>query len=110
AINSFEFNTVDYLLKPITRERLAQAIGKLDQVDNSGGTGNRSKLEINHRIFIKDGDKCHLIPLESIRYIESCKNYVVVYFDNKKAYIKKSLGSVEERLPEKYFFRANRQH
>jgi len=48
--------------------------------------------------------------LESIRYFESCKNYVRIFFGNENAFVKKSLNSVEERLPKKYFFRANRQY
>jgi two-component system LytT family response regulator len=116
AIRSFDYNTVDYLLKPISQERLGQAINKLSkntEESDSEQDQNREKkepLEINSKIFIKDGERCFLIGLDSIMYIESSKNYVQVFFENKKAYIKKSLNSIEERLPKKYFFRANRQH
>ncbi|PRC92578.1 LytR/AlgR family response regulator transcription factor [Solimicrobium silvestre] len=61
-------------------------------------------------MLVKDGDNCHLLSLDSIRYIESCKNYVQIFFDNKRAYVKKSLNGIEQRLPKKHFFRANRQH
>lgn len=112
AIRSFDFHTVDYLLKPISMERLAVAVGKL-----TGDTGaaqedeaQKPELEINSKIFIKDGDRCHLVSLESIHYIESCKNYVQVFFGEQRAYVKKSLNSLEARLPKKFFFRANRQH
>lgn len=119
AIRSFDYNTVDYLLKPISQERLRQAINKLsnnteetesnkDQRDQS--LEKKEILDIHSKIFIKDGERCFLIGLDSIAYIESSKNYVQVFFGNKKAYIKKSLNSIEERLPKKYFFRANRQH
>ncbi len=64
---------------------------------------------MNSQIFIKDNEKCFLVTLESIRYIESCKNYVRVFFDQDSAFIKKSLNQVEERLPSRFFFRANRQ-
>lgn len=49
------------------------------------------------------------MTLSSIHYIETCKNYVRIYFGAEKAYVKKSLNSVEERLPRGHFFRANRQ-
>ena len=62
------------------------------------------------RVFIKDGDHCHLVLVESIRYIESCKNYVRVYFADKKAFVKKSMNTIDERLPPKHFFRISRQH
>ena len=49
------------------------------------------------------------MTLASIRYIESCKNYVRIYFGDDRAYVKKSLNSVAERLPQDVFFRASRQ-
>ncbi len=107
AIRSFDYNTVDYLLKPISPERLEQAVSKLI----GGGESSKAprRLDISSKILIKDGEKCHLVGLASIRYIESCKNYVQVFFGLDKAYVKKSLNSVEERLPDGHFFRANRQ-
>lgn len=116
AIRSFDYNTVDYLLKPISQERLAQAINKLsekpdiDEADKDEPTTKKEVLDIQSKIFVKDGDRCFLISLDSIQYIESNKNYVQIFFDNKKAYVKKSLNSIEDRLPKKFFFRASRQH
>jgi two-component system LytT family response regulator len=115
AIRSFDYHAVDYLLKPISQARLALAINKLTashDTANHETDRNDSKppLDINSQIFIKDGEKCHLVALNSIRYFESCKNYVRVFFNEHNAFIKKSLNQVEERLPVKYFFRVNRQY
>jgi len=110
AIRSFDYNTVDYLLKPISLERLKLAIDKLSIVNDESKPSPKPMLDINSRMFVKDGDKCHLVPLQSIRYFESCKNHVRIFFDKDNAFIRKSLNSVEERLPTKYFFRANRQY
>ncbi len=109
AIKSFDYHTIDYLLKPISTARLAQAIEKLGNAAEPTPIDNKPALEMNNKIFIKDNDKCHLVSLESIRYIESCKNYVRVFFGEESAFIKKSLNQVEERLPKRFFFRANRQ-
>lgn len=119
AIRSFDYNTVDYLLKPISHERLETAVKKLTAVprprqsEDAGepetSEAPRAALDIGSKIFVKDGERCHLVSLSSISYIESCKNYVRIYFGNDKAYVKKSLNSVEERLPRAHFFRANRQ-
>jgi two-component system LytT family response regulator len=110
AIRSFDYHAVDYLLKPISHERLAVAIKKLT-IDNLQ-TPNDAKplLDINSQIFVKDGEKCHLVALGDIRYFESCKNYVRIFFNDHNAFIKKSLNQVEERLPKKFFFRVNRQY
>jgi len=112
AIRSFDFHTVDYLLKPISMERLAAAVGKLTGVPGAAQEDEAQKpeLEFNSKVFIKDGERCHLVSLDSIHYIESCKNYVQVFFGDQRAYVKKSLNSLEARLPRKFFFRANRQH
>lgn len=109
AIKSFDFNTVDYLLKPISNERLKSAIDKLNS-NQEASPSQESKLELNSRIFIKDADQCHLIEVEKIRYIESCKNYVRIFYADKKPFLKKSLNQVEARLPERYFFKASRQY
>jgi two-component system, LytTR family, response regulator len=124
AIRSFDFNTVDYLLKPISRQRLDQAIAKLRRQYAALSDATRlqrdpesvqkdelqSVLEPDSRLFIKDNDKCYLIELASIRYFESCKNEARAFFDGNKAFIKRSMNELERRLPAKIFFRANRQY
>jgi len=118
AIRSFDFNTVDYLLKPISPLRLARALAKLsgEQDSEPGSTSAKPSLDINSKIFIKDGDYCYLVALSSIIYIESCKNYVRAFFPDgaggaiKNAYVKKSMNQIEERLPGTVFFRASRQY
>ena len=125
AIRSFDFNTIDYLLKPISKERLTIAVNKLlartntnhndtdtedeTQSDNDKNQTVKDPLEGHSKLLVKDGDHCFLIRLDTIRYIESQKNYVQLFFENNKAFVKKSLNSIETRLPKSIFFRANRQ-
>lgn len=52
----------------------------------------------------------HLVSLNRIRYFESCKNYVRIFFDDLHAFVKKALSSVEQRLPPQRFFRVSRQY
>ena len=107
AYRSFDYNPVDYLLKPISTERLASAIDKLgvhkDQEEPE-------PLQMSSKIFINDGDDCHLVSIQEIRYFESCKNHSRVFFETQKPFIKKALSSIEARLPKSRFFRANRQY
>jgi len=122
AVQAFEHNSVDYLLKPISKARLANAINKLcnqnlspnkaevsDEDEQVNEKMNEPTLALNSRIFVKDNDQCHLIEIVNIDYIESCKNYVQVYFEHKKAFVKKTLNHVETRLPKALFFRVSRQ-
>jgi len=118
AIQSFEHNTIDYLLKPISKERLAQSIDKIgglsapsnEQVPEKSIVGNTAPLNMNSRILVKDSNSCHLVPLADIRYFESCKNYVQIMFGEKKAFVKKTMAHIEQRLPSNHFFRVSRQH
>ncbi|KAA2218471.1 LytR/AlgR family response regulator transcription factor [Maribacter flavus] len=113
AIKSFEYNALDYLLKPINEKRFAQAIEKVEEKlsKNTEATTkeNTERLTGNSQIFIKDGEKCWLIKVGDISHFEIVGNYTRVFFLDEKPMLYKSLNQVEEKLPEKYFFRANRQ-
>lgn len=113
AIQAFEVNALDYLLKPIDSVRLTEAINKINVQDDfisSLATNERGVLTALDRIFIKENDKCWFIELNRIRYFESDGNYIKVYFDNVRPMIIRSLNSIEGRLSSKDFFRANRKH
>lgn len=109
AIKAFEVNALDYILKPVNKDRLAEAINKIKKQD-SPLNSKEGKLSIDKRIFIKDGDKCYFVPLSEIFLIESVGNYARVYYENKKPLLHKSLNYLEEKLPDTHFFRAGRQH
>ncbi len=104
AIRSFEHNTIDYLLKPISPERLLQAVGKL-QV----GTMSEEKKSPDNKVFVRDGERCWFVPLGDIRLFESAGNYVRIYFDEHSPLIQKSLSALEAVLDENIFYRVNRQ-
>lgn len=112
ALKAFDFNALDYLLKPIEPDRLKEAINKLlkrTQPEEVEQTDNK-KLGPNDRVFVKDGDKCWFVKLENIRLFESDGNYIKIYFDNYKPMIHKSLNALDERLDDRSFFRASRKH
>lgn len=116
ALKAFEVNALDYLLKPIEPQRLADAIHKLNEQTRDSPSPcdspntNRSRLDDNHQVFVKDGDRCWFVKLSDIRLFESVGNYAKVYFGTNKPLILKSLNALEERLNEEVFFRANRKH
>jgi two-component system LytT family response regulator len=111
AIKSFEYNALDYLLKPINANRFADAIEKVKQklVIATPEANVVEYLNENSQIFIKDGEKCWLVKIGEVFLFEVVGNYTRVYFNDCKPLIYKSLNQVEERLPQHLFFRANRQ-
>lgn len=114
AIKAFEVNALDYLLKPVNPERLEEAINKVVKsktniLQQTPIEDSSKKLGENDQIFLKDGEKCWFVSLKDIRVFESEGNYVRVYFNEFRPLILKSLNSLEERLDNKIFFRANRK-
>lgn len=110
AIRAFEINALDYLLKPVQPQRLAETIKKLLNKEVGEKQENDTPLNDNDQVFVKDGEKCWFVSLQNIRLFESEGNYVRVYFDTFRPLILRSLNSLETRLPEKSFFRASRKH
>lgn len=114
ALKAFEYNALDYLMKPIDSSRLAEAITKVEaeikRSERISADPNVQYLTENDQVFVKDGEKCWFVKLGKVRLFESMGNYVRLHFEDQKPMILKSLNSLEERLDPKSFFRANRKH
>ena len=108
AIKSFEYNALDYLLKPINPKRFAHSIEKASQNLIEKEEKSSKKLTLNNQIFIRDGEKCWLVKIADIFLFEVDGNYTKIFFQDEKAVLNKSLNNIEEKLPDDYFFRANR--
>jgi two-component system, LytTR family, response regulator len=110
AIRAFEKNAIDYLLKPLETERLNEALQKaLKQIQQKPLETNANKLSMDDHVFVKENDNCWFVRLKDVVMLEREGNYTRIFFENNNALILKSLNQLEERLDDKYFFRANRQ-
>jgi two-component system LytT family response regulator len=112
ALKAFEFNALDYLLKPVELKRLAAAIEKVEnhQREEKNIASKLPPLREADQVFVKDGERCWFVKLRDVRLLESEGNYTRLYFDKNKPLILRSLNYLEARLDEKTFFRASRKH
>jgi len=111
ALESYELDVVDYLLKPIRLPRFLQAIQKATKELEEH---NDEKLTLtgddDDYIFVKTESKGKLlkINLDEIEYIEGMKNYVAIFCGGKKTLVYTSMKDLEERLSKKQFIRVHK--
>jgi two-component system, LytTR family, response regulator len=119
AIKAFENNTVDYLLKPFSKERFDKAIQKwLDnKTENSSKTNTQTLLESvaqspsqNQRIVVKIAGKIKIIPVEEIHFLEASDDYVKIHTKEGSFLKNKTMGYFENVLDTQQFVRTHRSY
>jgi len=106
ALESYELDVVDYLLKPITFTRFLQAVDKVNSRINSAAQIEKVVPNSSQPfIFIKDGTKLVKVMWADILYIEGLKDYVTIHTKQQKVVSLQRLKSLEEQLPAEQFIR-----
>ncbi len=111
ALEGYELNVVDYLLKPITFERFIKAVNKFLQIKNptlSENSTNLSSKKENNFIYVNKNKKVYKIRLDDIIYIESQKDYICIFLENDELVVKHTISTIEKELPENDFLRIHR--
>lgn len=110
ALESFEYNTIDYLLKPIVPDKLKRAIQKSEtSMQKDKDLVAERKLGLSDKIFIKDRNLSWLVEIGEIRMWESQGNYTQVYFNGYRPLFQRSLQQISDCLKDGLFLRANRR-
>lgn len=110
ALESFEYNTLDYLLKPISQDKLGRAIQKAETFLNKDPTAQlEDKYDLKDKLFIKDRNLSWLVSFEEIRLFESKGNYIQVFFGQHRPLLQKSLQQMEHSLKAGLFLKVNRK-
>jgi DNA-binding LytR/AlgR family response regulator len=112
AVESFDLNVLDYLVKPIPFNRFLKTINKITQQIFLNKEGNQKDegSKNDSFIFLKVDKKLVKITFETILYIESLKDYIKVFTTTENYLVHKSLTSITEELPENDFIRIHRSY
>lgn len=119
ALEGYELNVVDYLLKPISFDRFLKAINKVYQLDGpaplptthlTAGSMMPEDPYSDAFIYLKSDKKMIKVPLQEILYIESLKDYVRVKTASKSVTAYQRISHMEEKLPEDLFIRIHRSY
>ena len=102
AIESYELNVLDYLLKPISFERFLKAINKLNICSSQVIKPLTHELENDSFIYVKSEKKNVRILLKDILFIESVKDYIKIHMTDKVIITQLSISVIEQRLPDNF--------
>ncbi|MES2847974.1 MAG: LytTR family DNA-binding domain-containing protein [Bacteroidota bacterium] len=113
AIEGFELDAVDYLLKPVSFERFLKAVNKvmdtsISMFENNSLIADTINKHVDSFINLRADRKNIKVALDDILYIESLKDYIKVVTTNKTIVTKQSISSIEEILPKEKFLRIHR--
>lgn len=114
ALEGFELDVIDYLLKPISFDRFLKAINKYyKQSGDSDLKVVAEKINAgseNEFIYIKENKKAVKIFLDDILFIEAMKDYITIHTTNKNITAKFTMSKMEEKLPEEKFMRIHKSY
>lgn len=117
-LESFEFNSIDYLLKPITEEKLQRSLEKVKKLEQHFFQGNLQRIleQLNvpkgkDRIIAKKGTEFITLPVSDVAYFFTEHKIVFARdFAGRQLIIDKNLGELESELDNQKFFRINRKY
>jgi two-component system LytT family response regulator len=118
ALRAFEVHAVDYLLKPVSAERLSEALARvrerLGRGERSVSPGAMAAAKPRegpaHRVLVRDGPRVHVIPVDKIDYVQAQDDYVCFRSEGKDYLKEQTLAEVEASLDPKAFVRIHRSY
>lgn len=110
AIDAFGLNALDYLVKPVVPERLAQTLSRARASAPPRGEGKPRPptLPMEHPLLLKFGETARIVRLRDIHRFESVGNHAAVYTPHGRAFLLSSLSRIEQRVDPAYFVRVSR--
>ena len=108
AVDAFELNVIDYLVKPIEPVRFLKAVDRLKEAMES----NKEQIQVKDRefLFVKDSGILKKVSADEIQYFEAMGDYVKIFTPQKFHIVHSTLKSIEEKLPPLKFMRIHRSY
>jgi DNA-binding LytR/AlgR family response regulator len=112
ALESFEVDAIDYLVKPVRTERLLRAINKAENYLNLLQRNVEEEITVieDDYVFIKSDRKFVKIFFREILFIEGLKDYVIIHVDGKKILTAMNIKTIFNQLPIKNFARVSKSY
>jgi two-component system, LytTR family, response regulator len=107
AVESYDLNALDYLLKPITFERFLMAINKAAAALSSKNTPGPDE---DAAVFIKSGPQTHRVKVSEILYLEKNGNYITVHLKDGNILIRENMGDIFDLVPAADFIRVHKSY
>jgi len=110
AVEGFELQAVDYLLKPITFERLLKSINTYFDVYSNQHKMIKEHVENNNFIFVRSDRIMIKIDFNDIIYIESYSDYIKIHLNTKTIVTRETISAIEAKIPKQQFIRIHRSY
>lgn len=112
ALDSYEVEAIDYLVKPIKGERFLKAVHKALSYHSLLLERNKDNIEniAEEHLYIRSERKYNKISLNDILFIEGLKDYVIIYIKDDRIITKMNLKNIHNKLPQKIFLRVNKSY
>jgi two-component system LytT family response regulator len=118
AIQAFEVNAIDYLLKPVTRERFSQALARVRERMSTQGPDNRNVLSLLQqlsappryltRVALRSAGKISFVGIEDVMYVQAAENYVQLHLKSSRHLLHVPIATLESSLDPQLFLRIHR--
>ncbi len=110
AVEGFELQAVDYLLKPISFDRLLKAVSNYVEINSKLYVDHKKIAERNDFMFVRSDRKMLKVDFDLIVYIESYSDYLKIHLSGKTIVTRMTISAVEAKLPSKKFLRIHRSY
>ena len=110
AVEGFDLQAVDYLLKPVSFERLLKAVNRYFEVNAVPKVSYTEKTDLNNFIFVRANRRMIKIDFDTILYIESYSDYIKIHLVNKVIVTRETISAIEAKVPNLHFMRIHRSY